>query len=133
MHRDTEFGLDSEIFEDQFSYSRLLSGFKKDKFSLVAGDNWGVTNGMGRLFRNALSCSETFLDGERISLADGEIEREEIGDTYPMFRFVAKISKEHDMFGKAETIWNVTLLGLNNSEEVLALNEEDTALSLNNG
>ena len=37
------------------------------------------------------------------------------------------------MFGKAETIWNVTLLGLNNSEEVLALNEEDTALSLNNG
>ena len=133
VHRDTEFGLDSEIFEDQFSYSRLLSGFKKDKFSLVAGDNWGVTNGMGRLFRNALSCSETFLDGERISLADGEIEREEIGDTYPMFRFVAKISKEHDMFGKAETIWNVTLLGLNNSEEVLALNEEDTALSLNNG
>ena len=133
VHRDTEFGLDSEIFEDQFSYSRLLSGFKKDKFSLVAGDNWGVTNGMGRLFRNALSCSDTFLDGERISLADGEIEREEIGDTYPMFRFVAKISKEHDMFGKAETIWNVTLLGLNNSEEVLALNEEDTALSLNNG
>lgn len=133
VHRDTEFGLDSEIFEDQFSYSRLLSGFKKDKFSLVAGDNWGVTNGMGRLFRNALSCSETFLDGERISLADGEIEREEIGDTYPMFRFVAKISKEHDMFGKADTIWNVTLLGLNNSEEVLALNEEDTALSLNNG
>ena len=133
VHRDTEFGLDSEIFEDQFSYSRLLSGFKKDKFSLVAGDNWGVTNGMGRLFRNALSCSETFLDDERISLADGEIEREEIGDTYPMFRFVAKISKEHDMFGKAETIWNVTLLGLNNSEEVLALNEEDTALSLNNG
>ena len=133
VHRDTEFGLDSEIFEDQFSYSRLLSGFKKDKFSLVAGDNWGVTNGMGRLFRNALSCSDTFLDSERISLADGEIEREEIGDTYPMFRFVAKISKEHDMFGKAETIWNVTLLGLNNSEEVLALNEEDTALSLNNG
>ena len=133
VHRDTEFGLDSEIFEDQFSYSRLLSGFKKDKFSLVAGDNWGVTNGMGRLFRNALSCSDTFLDGERISLADGEIEREEIGDTYPMFRFVAKISKEHDMFSKAETIWNVTLLGLNNSEEVLALNEEDTALSLNNG
>ena len=133
VHRDTEFGLDSEIFEDQFSYSRLLSGFKKDKFSLVAGDNWGVTNGMGRLFRNALSCSDTFLDGERISLADGEIEREEIGDTYPMFRFVAKISKEHDMFGKAETILNVTLLGLNNDEEVLALNEEDTALSLNNG
>ena len=133
VHRDTEFGLDSEIFEDQFSYSRLLSGFKKDKFSLVAGDNWGVTNGMGRLFRNALSCSETYLDGERISLADGEIEREEIGDTYPMFRFVAKISKEHDMFGKAETIWNVTRLGLNNDEEVLALNEEDTALSLNNG
>lgn len=132
VHRDTEFGLDSEIFEDQFSYSRLLSGFKKDKFSLVAGDNWGVTNGMGRLFRNALSCSETFLDGERISLAEGEIEREEIGDTYPMFRFVAKISKEHDMFGNAETIWSATLLGLNNDEDVLALNEENTALSLNN-
>lgn len=133
VHRDTEFGLESEIFDDQFSYSRLLSGFKKDKFSLVAGDNWGVTNGMGRLFRNALSCSETFLDGERISLADGEIEREEIGDTYPLFRFVAKISKEHDAFGKAETLWGFTLLELNNSEEVLALNEEDAALALNVG
>lgn len=103
VERETEYAMESEIFEDQFSYSRLLSGFKKDKFSLTLGDNWGVSNGMGRLFRNALSCSETYLDGERISLSDGEIEREDIGDTYPFFRFTAKISKEYDPFGKAKT------------------------------
>ncbi len=133
VERDTEYEMESEIFEDQFSYSRLLSGFKKDKFSLVAGDNWGVTNGMGRLFRNALTCSETYLDGERISLADGEIEREEIGDTYPLFRFVAKISKEHDLFAKVEGTINITLLSLNlDSQTVLSLNESDEILKLNN-
>ena len=132
VERETEYAMDSEIFKDQFSYSRLLSGFKKDKFSLTLGDNWGVSNGMGRLFRNALSCSETYLDGERISLSDGEIEREDIGDTYPFFRFTAKISKEYDPFGKAETYKEInalslngdanTLLRLNNSDEIIILN-----------
>lgn len=95
LTREATFGTKTQVFSNQEQYSQLLSGFKKDKYPLVMGDNWGVPNGWGRKFRNALICYYCFMDGNRCSLdSEQDISRESISDSYPFFRFTATINYE---------------------------------------
>lgn len=121
--RETDFGGASEIFTSQLGYSQLLSGFKKDKYTLLMGDNWGVPTGFGRKFRNALLCSSVCLGEIMVSLAEEQsINREEIGDSYPFFRFSAKISMEYDEWGVGSRDLPIIYLTNNAENKLLTSN-----------
>ena len=93
LERDNDYGIEGEVFSNQDGISRTLSGFVKDQYKIIIGDNWGVPNAFGRHFRNALSCNMCYLGDIPISITEAaSIERENIADTYPFFRFSQNIS-----------------------------------------
>ena len=93
LERANDYGISGEVFSNQDGISRTLSGFVKDQYKLIIGDNWGVPNAFGRHFRNALACNMCYLNDIPISITEAaSVEREEIADTYPFFRFSQNIS-----------------------------------------
>ena len=93
LERANDYGISGEVFSNQDGISRTLSGFVKDQYKLIIGDNWGVPNAFGRHFRNALACNICYLNDIPISITEAaSVEREEIADTYPFFRFSQNIS-----------------------------------------
>ncbi len=93
LDRSTDFGIEGAIFNDQSMQSKTLSGFIKDTYTLVVGDNNGVPNGFGRKVRNALSCNICYLNKFQASITEAtSLSREDIGDSYPFFRFTAEIN-----------------------------------------
>ena len=93
LERANDYGISGEVFSNQDGISRTLSGFVKDQYRLIIGDNWGVPNAFGRHFRNALACNICYLNDIPISITEAaSVEREEIADTYPFFRFSQNIS-----------------------------------------
>ena len=93
LERENDYGIEGEVFSNQDGISRTLSGFIKDQYKIIIGDNWGVPNAFGRHFRNALSCNMCYLGDIPISITEAaSVERENIADTYPFFRFSQNIS-----------------------------------------
>ena len=93
LERENDYGIEGEVFSNQDGISRTLSGFVKDQYKIIIGDNWGVPNAFGRHFRNALSCNMCYLGDIPISITEAaSVERENIADTYPFFRFSQNIS-----------------------------------------
>ena len=93
LERENDYGIEGEVFSNQDGISRTLSGFIKDQYKIIIGDNWGVPNAFGRHFRNALSCNMCYLGDIPISITEAaSVERESIADTYPFFRFSQNIS-----------------------------------------
>ena len=116
---------------DQQNYSHLLSGFKKDTYTLCMGDNFGVPNGYARVFRNALSCNETYLNGVRFAISDEQdVERESIGDIYPYYRFTATINSDFDIV-KEFSQFKLQVLGTNNKRLALTNNNYSLYLGYN--
>ena len=98
LERANDYGISGEVFSNQDGISRTLSGFVKDQYKLIIGDNWGVPNAFGRHFRNALACNMCYLNDIPISITEAaSVEREEIADTYPFFRFSQNISYNKDI------------------------------------
>lgn len=98
LERANDYGISGEVFSNQDGISRTLSGFVKDQYRLIIGDNWGVPNAFGRHFRNALACNICYLNDIPISITEAaSVEREEIADTYPFFRFSQNISYNKDI------------------------------------
>ena len=93
LERDNDYGIEGEVFSNQDGISRTLSGFIKYQYKIIIGDNWGVPNAFGRHFRNVLSCNMCYLGDIPISITEAaSVERENIADTYPFFRFSQNIS-----------------------------------------
>ena len=98
LERENDYGIEGEVFSNQDGISRTLSGFVKDQYKLIIGDNWGVPNAFGRHFRNALSCNMCYLNDIPISITEAaSVERESIADTYPFFRFSKNISYDKNL------------------------------------
>lgn len=97
LERATDYGIEGAVFNDQNMRSRTLSGIIKDAFTLVVGDNYGVPNGFGRKVRNALSCNKCFLNTFPASITEAtSLAREDIGSSYPFFRFTAIINYDNN-------------------------------------
>lgn len=131
LKRETKYGITAVVGSDQENYSTLLSGFKKDTYKLCMGDNFGVPNGWARLLRNALSCNETYLNGTKFSLSDEQdLERENIGDYYPFFRFSVTINMEYDVYedNKVELL---QVIGSNNRRIAFVTNDREFYIGYN--
>lgn len=128
VDRDTSFKADVEQFTSQNGVTSLLSGFRKDVYQLCMGDNWGVPNGYGRKLANALSCNMTKINNVTFACADENlVEREEIGDSYPFFRFLSKISMNKEEW--VTTANRAILLSNDDRAEVYSNDNEDIILT----